>query len=145
MARTLRNARVPIDLRHLRYFIAACETGQVTAAARSLHMAQPALTQALQTLEREVGVPLLERHPKGVTPTAAGARFYRDARATLASFDLTLARARNEGPAARTLRIGSGASSPEIEHAVLQFRRELPDVAVAWRALGFNEEVAAVA
>lgn len=135
---------MPIDLRHLRYFVAVCESGQITAAARSLHMAQPALTQSLQALEREVGVHLLDRHPKGVTPTIAGARFYRDARATLASFESTLARAREELPASRTLRLGSVTGSADIDRAVLRFRRELPDIAIAWRALGFHEEVMAV-
>jgi len=65
---------VPVELRHLRYFVAVVEEGQISAAARRLHLAQPALTQAIQALELAVGVRLLDRHPRGVTPTAAGAR-----------------------------------------------------------------------
>ena len=71
MTRTLRNAACPSTFA-ISATSSPCESGRITGAARSLHLAQPALTQALQALEREVGVPLLDRHPKGVTPTAAG-------------------------------------------------------------------------
>jgi DNA-binding transcriptional LysR family regulator len=134
-----------IDLHHLRYFVAVCEAGQVTSAARRLHLAQPALTRALHALEQEVGVALLERHPKGVTPTLAGAAFYRDARNALDALDAAMDRAREGAPGGRTLRLGSlSGGIPELDRRVLRFRREFPEIAVSWRAMAFNEELAAV-
>lgn len=61
-----------MELRQLEYFIAVVEAGSFTRAAERLHMSQPPLSVAIHKLERELGVKLLERTPRGVTPTAAG-------------------------------------------------------------------------
>lgn len=83
-----------LDLRRLRYFVAIAELGSVTRAARSLHLAQPALSQHVGALERELGVRLLDRGPRGVVLTEAGARLEREARALLANADGLLERVR---------------------------------------------------
>jgi len=62
-------------LRQLRYFVAVAEEGQMTAAAQKLHLAQPALSQGIAQLERQLGVELLRRNPHGVTLTPAGGSF----------------------------------------------------------------------
>lgn len=64
-----------MDLRDLRYFMAVAETRNLSRAARVARIAQPALSRLIRLLERELGVALLERHPKGVTLTAAGDAF----------------------------------------------------------------------
>ncbi|WP_264030505.1 LysR family transcriptional regulator [Cellulosimicrobium sp. SH8] len=61
-----------MDLTRLRMLAAVAREGSVTAAARSLHYAQPSVSHHLARLEAEVGVPLLERHGRGVRLTAAG-------------------------------------------------------------------------
>jgi DNA-binding transcriptional LysR family regulator len=61
-----------MDLTRLRVLAAVAREGSVTAAARSLHYAQPSVSHHLSRLEAEVGVPLLERHGRGVRLTAAG-------------------------------------------------------------------------
>ncbi|NDO88337.1 LysR family transcriptional regulator [Cellulosimicrobium cellulans] len=61
-----------VDLTRLRVLAAVAREGSVTAAARSLHYAQPSVSHHLARLEAEVGVPLLERHGRGVRLTAAG-------------------------------------------------------------------------
>ena len=74
-----------IDLRQLHYFVVVVEEGQMTRAAARLHIAQPALSQAIGKLETDLGVRLFERHSRGVTPTEAGAAFFQRAlRALLA-------------------------------------------------------------
>lgn len=68
-------------LRQLELFVAACELGSLTAAAERRHIAQSAVSSAIQTLERSLGVSLLLRHhATGVSPTAEGVRFLERAR-----------------------------------------------------------------
>src|SRR5712692_1492364 len=71
----------------LRNFVTVAEEGQMTRAARKLHLAQPALSQAISQLESELGLVLLERHARGVTLTAAGEAFLPKARAALEAAD----------------------------------------------------------
>ena len=61
-----------MDIRQLTYFMVIAEEGQITAAARRLHMAQPPLSQQMKALEEELGVQLLQREPRSVTLTDAG-------------------------------------------------------------------------
>lgn len=67
-----------MELRALRYFSAVVEAGSLSAAAAQLRLSQPSLSVAISRLESEVGVPLLTRSPRGVTPTSAG-RYLLDA------------------------------------------------------------------
>lgn len=62
-----------MDIRKLRYFLAVVEEGQITKAAKRLHMAQPPLSQQLKQLETELGVRLIERSgSRKIKLTAAG-------------------------------------------------------------------------
>jgi DNA-binding transcriptional LysR family regulator len=71
-------------LRQLELFVAACEAGSLTAAAERQHIAQSAVSSAIQTLERALGVSLLLRHhAAGVSPTPEGVRFLERARELL--------------------------------------------------------------
>ncbi|WP_445158123.1 LysR family transcriptional regulator [Halomonas sp. E14] len=69
-----------MDIRSLRYFIAAYEGGSISAAARRCHVAQPSISTALAQLEERLGTPLFERHRRGITPTEEGHRLYPLAR-----------------------------------------------------------------
>ncbi|GAA1644590.1 LysR family transcriptional regulator [Actinoplanes couchii] len=61
-----------LELRQLTYLIAVAETGSITRAAQRLRITQPALSRAVKTLERTVGVPLFLRRPHATELTAAG-------------------------------------------------------------------------
>jgi DNA-binding transcriptional LysR family regulator len=61
-----------LDLRRLRIFAAVAEGGSFTAAASALYLSQPAVSQQMAILEREAGVALLERIPRGIRLTQAG-------------------------------------------------------------------------
>ncbi len=64
-----------MELRQLRYFAAAARHAHFTRAAEELGIAQPALSQAIASLERELGVRLLERTNRRVSLTPAGSAF----------------------------------------------------------------------
>jgi DNA-binding transcriptional LysR family regulator len=83
-----------MSLDQLRTVVAIAEEGALTAAARRLHISQPPLTRRLQALEDELGVPLFERQPRGMTPTAAGLALVIEARQILRQVDEAAARAR---------------------------------------------------
>jgi DNA-binding transcriptional LysR family regulator len=69
-----------ITLRQIRYFLAAAETGQFSAAADQVHVTQTAITSAIKELEAILGVDLFERHhASGVSLTSDGQRFMQHA------------------------------------------------------------------
>ena len=72
-----------MNLRRLKYFVKIVDIGSLTQAADVLHIAQPALSQQLATLEGEVRQQLLVRTKRGVTPTEAGKVLYRHAQLIL--------------------------------------------------------------
>jgi DNA-binding transcriptional LysR family regulator len=72
-----------MELRHLRYFVAIAEERSFTRAAERLWVAQPGLSTQIRRLESELGVTLLERHPRGIELTPAGTLFLERARAAL--------------------------------------------------------------
>lgn len=76
-----------MDLRQLRYLIALADEQHFTRAAAREHVAQPALSQQIRRLEREVGLPLVERTTRRVTITQAGELLVARARRILAEVD----------------------------------------------------------
>ncbi len=77
-----------MSLTQLRYFVAVAEEGQVSRAARKLHVSQPPMSQRLRELEAELGVTLFDRGAKGMRLTSAGARFLTTAQRVLTELDL---------------------------------------------------------
>jgi LysR family transcriptional regulator, nitrogen assimilation regulatory protein len=76
-----------VNFRRLKYFVKIVDIGSLTQAADVLHIAQPALSQQLATLEGEFRQQLLVRTKKGVTPTEAGMVLYRHAQIILRQFE----------------------------------------------------------
>lgn len=72
-----------MDLRQLRYFARIVELESMTAAAQSLFVAQPSLSQHIANLEASVGTKLLHRSVQGTKPTPAGEMLYKYAKAIL--------------------------------------------------------------
>ncbi len=87
-----------MDLKSLRYFIAAVDTGSITAAGEACHVAQPSITLAVTKLEAELGVLLLNRGRTGVTPTGAGTELYHHARRLLADSEALVQKFRQQVP-----------------------------------------------
>jgi DNA-binding transcriptional LysR family regulator len=73
-----------LDLAELRAFCAAVDLGSMGRAARLMRVSQPALSKRMRAIEAVVGTPLVERSPRGITPTPAGSKLYVEARKLLA-------------------------------------------------------------
>jgi len=136
-----------MELRHLRYFVAVAEELHFGRAARRLHIVQPALSQQIQKLERELGVTLLARSRRRVSLTPAGAAFLEEARRTLATARdaVDAARRANEGETGR-LRVGYVDFAiymffPEILRA---FRQRYPTVGLQITEMGRDDQRAAL-
>lgn len=72
-----------ISLRQLEYFVAAAETGSITAAASKVMLTQSAVSTAVADLEQHLGVQLFVRHARGLRLTPAGRQALADARRLL--------------------------------------------------------------
>jgi molybdate transport repressor ModE-like protein len=82
---------IGMEIRELRAFAAVAEEGSLSAAARRLHLSQSALSQTIQSLERQLRVQLLVRSRTGVAATEAGAILLREGRELLAQYDRMIA------------------------------------------------------
>jgi LysR family transcriptional regulator, nitrogen assimilation regulatory protein len=78
-----------MKIRQLQYFLRVVEMQNITRAAESLHVAQPALSQQINLLEDELGVKLLARGSKGVLATTEGQLLYRHAQTILRQVEST--------------------------------------------------------
>src|ERR1700722_12848710 len=122
-----------MELRHLRYFVAAAETENVSRAALKLHVSQPALSRQIRDLEDEIGFCLLERTAKSVRLTDAGHAFLNDARTLLQQAEEAVKKARAIASAEPTeLKVGySPAATLRILPPVLRaYQRVMPKVHV---------------
>ncbi|RYG08083.1 MAG: LysR family transcriptional regulator, partial [Burkholderiales bacterium] len=61
-----------LNLRHLRALLAVNENGSISAATEAVNLSQPALTQGILKLEKQLGEVLFERRSDGMVPTSAG-------------------------------------------------------------------------
>ncbi len=131
---------MPFNRDHLRYFVAVADEGQITQAAKSLYMAQPALSQAISQLENELGLRLLDRHARGVTLTDAGEAFLEKARVAVASEAEVRRTAESLARAERgVLTVGFIGPPPAMTATVLinAFAEAQPDAEIAFRDLPF--------
>ena len=95
-----------MTLRHLKIFLAIYETGSTTAAAQTLHIAQPSVSTALRELEDHYGVPMFERYAKRLRVTEAGRQLYPYAKHLTALFEEAEDVMQSMGTAG-TLRVGT--------------------------------------
>ena len=86
-----------MNLRRLRYFVKIVDIGSLTQSADVLHIAQPALSQQIATLEGEFRQQLLVRTKRGVTPTEAGQILYRHAQIILRQLEQAKSDVNNAG------------------------------------------------
>jgi DNA-binding transcriptional LysR family regulator len=120
-----------MELRHIRYFVALCETQNFRRAAERLNISQPPLTVAIRSLEQELGTALFIRTSRGVQLTQAGQSALASARSTLASAE-SFRTAVREGDAGErgVVRIGfvGSATFELLPRIIPAFRKRYPKV-----------------
>ncbi|SDM48603.1 LysR family transcriptional regulator [Allokutzneria albata] len=116
---------VGVELRQLRYFVEVADSGGFGRAAERLHIVQPAVSQQIRRLERELGVRLFDRSTRHVRLTGEGERLLPEARTALAAADRVRSTAEDiKSGKELVLRLGSGrAPGPEVRRVL----DELPD------------------
>jgi DNA-binding transcriptional LysR family regulator len=95
-----------------RTFVTVCRLGSLSAAADELGYTQSAVSRQIAGLERQAGVPLVERHPRGIRPTAAGEAFRHHAQVAVNEAERAIRAARDagDGSPARPLAVGATPS-----------------------------------
>ena len=138
-----------MELRQLRYFVTVAEELHFGRAAERLHIVQPAVSQQISRLERELGVRLFDRSPRRVRLTAAGERLLAEARAALAAADRVTAVAATLADTRRgLLRVGvSPGMTAGLDRGLAALRGANPhlDVDLELVSLPAADQLAAVA
>lgn len=123
-----------MNFRRLKYFVKIVDIGSLTQAAEVLHIAQPALSQQVATLEGELNQQLLIRTKRGVTPTEAGKVLYTHARSILRQCEQAQLAVCNVGHTLAgqvSIGLAPGTAASSVTMPLLQaVRAELPDVQV---------------
>lgn len=135
-----------MHLNRLSEYLAVLEHGSIGAAADALGLSQPGLSKAIRRLEEELGVPLLERLPRGVRPTVYG-EVLRDCASAVSR---ETERAFSEIDSIRhgtrgTVRAGAGPDwlFTVVPRAVAALHQRSPEVRVRFFG-GFNDELHAM-
>jgi DNA-binding transcriptional LysR family regulator len=137
-----------MDLRQLRQFVAVAEERSFRRAAERLHVSQPPLSVAVQRLEADIGVRLLERSRQGVRLTVAGEVFLEESRRTLAHAGLSVEmaqRAATGKTGALRLSFVPSAGVDVVPQLLRAFRQDHPDVKLILRAETTSHQLAALA
>jgi DNA-binding transcriptional LysR family regulator len=127
-----------VTLDDLRVFVAVCRAGSLSAVARELGCTQSAVSQHVKRLEKETGVALLERQPRGVVPTGAGRVLEAAASEGISGLDLAVRQLRDlvDGESG-FVRVATGATT--VRHfmgdAVVEYRRRHPRVNLEFRTV----------
>jgi DNA-binding transcriptional LysR family regulator len=124
---------VHITLRQISYFLAAAETGSISAAAVRMGISQSAVTESIRTLEDQAGVHLFERNSKGVALTYQGHQMMRHARLILSAVaDAGRALGTRSESVTGTLNLGvtSLVAGYFLADILARFRRVVPKVEV---------------
>lgn len=137
-----------MELRHLRYFMAAADELHFGRAAEVLFVTRPSVSQTIADLEAELGVKLFFRHAQKVTLTAAGTALQRDMRVILADIARAVDVARKIGKG-KTGHVNVGYGSLSLLHPLFQtamkgVRAAHPEIDITLNEMASNMQIPAV-
>jgi DNA-binding transcriptional LysR family regulator len=115
----------------LRYFLAVAQAGSITEASEQLHVAGSAISRQIARLEHEIGVPLFERHPRGMVPSEAGIRLAGFVQRNMMDIEQVVGEIRRLPGGRRSqvrLVAAEGFAWDLLPEAIASFRRDHPEV-----------------
>lgn len=113
-----------MELSQLRYFCAVAESQHMTQTAERLHIAQPALTQSIRRLEKELGVPLFAPKGRGIVLTECGRFLYRKLSPVVETLDrLPRELSAMAGLERDTIHMNVLAASSILTSSVIEYKR----------------------
>lgn len=125
----------------LRSLVELADAGSVRGAAERLVVTESSISSAVRALSDEIGIPLVDRHGRGVKLTAAGERYVEYARQILGLHDEAVRAARGEAdPENGSVRLAAVTSAGEllIPAALASFRAEHPGVSLTLEVASRN-------
>jgi DNA-binding transcriptional LysR family regulator len=138
-----------MELRHLRYFIAAAEEEHFGRASDRLHVTRPAVSQIIADLEGEISTQLFERLAHRVRLTAAGHSLLPQLQAVMAQLNEAIAQAKRVGEGkSGSLNIGYGSLTllhPLFRDVIKSFHETYPDVSLALFEMSTTDQPRALA
>jgi DNA-binding transcriptional LysR family regulator len=138
---------LPVDIRGVESFAVVAEELHFTRAAQRLRVSQPALSQQIARLERQLGVQLFTRAPGAVGLTPAGVALWREVQPAMAGLGAGIAAARAVGAGATgRLRVQhlSSYGPVVLPMVAAQLRETDPDLVVELREASVEEQLAAL-
>jgi len=122
-----------LRLRNLQLLLSLAHTGNMSQSAEAMHTTQPGLSKWLKELEEDVGLPLFERHARGLRPTRYGVALIEHARRVEAHLDTArddMRLLREGGAGLVTIGFAGASSVDTVPMAVLKVMQELPNAHV---------------
>lgn len=119
-----------MKLHQLRNLVAVADATSIRGAARAQGLAQPAITRGLRELEKELGVPLLERHGKGISLTVYGHSFVVRARSVLQDVERgrqEIEQLKGQGVGSVSAGLSSAVFLSLLPEVYPSFRKSFPD------------------
>ena len=123
-----------MELRQLEYFLMVSDLASFTRAAERLYVSQPAVTNAVRSLEEELGIQLLDRSQRKVTLTAEGKIFYRHIQNIMQGISTTLneindLKSHNRGHL--TIGVTPLAGITSTSRLLAEFRAAYPNISIS--------------
>ncbi|MCC8395789.1 LysR family transcriptional regulator [Paraburkholderia sp. MMS20-SJTR3] len=131
-----------LRLRHLQVLLSLAETGNLSQSAVALNSSQPGLSKWLKELEEDVGLPLFERHARGLRPTVYGEALIQHARRIEARLDNArddMQALRDGGSGLVTIGTSGVAAADTVPRAVARLLQRIPRAQVRLQESTMNE------
>jgi DNA-binding transcriptional LysR family regulator len=125
-----------MELRHLRYFVTVADERSFSSAAKKLHIAQPPLSQQIQSLEAELGVKLFDRKNRPLQLTLAGLAFLEESRSTLENLEQSIHRTQriHRGElGCLTIGFTSSVANGVLPNILRTFKQDYPEIKLILR------------
>lgn len=117
-----------MDIQKLKYFYTTAQLEHVTRSSEVLHISQPSLTQAIHSLESELGVPLFQREGRKVVLTEFGIHLKQRLDVLIPEFDrLAIEMEELKQSVTQKIRLNILAASSFVINTIMEYKKENPE------------------